>query len=301
MTDLDLNLDLDRKINNMLTLPAVKNTTTTSIIYNDGIELYKPLQINPYRFLEAYNEDVTDFVERHKQREQAMNKGGQGKDIFYLSYSHAYKIFRYTYPELEVDCVVNPLTGGFVFEEIDRRGYFIKAYVHDGERRSAVYYSAILNTLSGLGIFPDELKKKEGKELPGKYMIDAQLINKSVYRALVKAIALATGVGLKLWTGDDLNEEVEDAKLTLLSKIKALADSYKNITGNTYVEAEDLSFISTEGEIRKVAKDLQEAYKKAQEKVTSTEPGIESTPTPSKSTRKNNKNEELVVEKQGES
>jgi hypothetical protein len=216
------------------------------------------LNISPERFLDAYNLDIEDCIERHTFKESAQ-KGG--KEIMYMSYSHAYRFFRTHFPELEVELIENPNTGGFIWKEIDDRGYFLKAIVYrkqgaDQCAVSATYYYPILS-VSGQSVYPNELETvkdwntKETKEKEGKYVANIQLFNKSVQRAIVKAIALTTGIGLKLWTGDDLNEDVLDAKMTLLEGVRKRAKEYSEATNlayeitSTYIDS--MSVITAEG------------------------------------------------------
>lgn len=246
---------------------SVFNNNFSSLIGRDDVvKLYQPLVINPDKFISNYNIDIEDFVERHKAKEDAQNKGGANqvkRDILYMSYSHAIRLFRMNHPGLEVDCVRNPQTGGYLFEELDRRGYFVQSYVHDGQRRSATYYNALL-TMSGQGINPDDIKSdyKTGKAkltADGKTIsvVDSQAINKAVYRAMVKAIALVTGIGLKLWTGDDLSEDILDAKGVLISNVLRLAEQYAKVTGSKFEPAYNLNYMSGEAEIKEVGRQLQ--------------------------------------------
>lgn len=238
---------------NSLTIPTYYSVSDRSYNNLPVVDLYKPLVIDRERFMDAYNLDLSDYVDRHTQRETAM-KGG--KQIMYLSYSHAYRLFRSMFQELEVDCVRNPQTGGFVHGDIDNRTWYIMSYVHNGRERTALYYFPILNTLNGMGIFPDEMRRKDGKILEGKYIIDGQLINKCVQRAIVKAIALTTGLGLKLWTGDGLEDEIVDEKMEKIGKLHQYADAYKSKTGNVYDTAYKLTYMSTNSEIERVEAEL---------------------------------------------
>lgn len=205
---------------------------------------YRTLSIDPGRFIEAYNVDISDFIERHNFKESAQ-KGG--KEINYMSYSHAYRLFRQYFPELEVTLVANPATGGFIWKEIDDRGYFLKAYVYEKSTggqisKSAEYYYPVLS-VSGQSVYPDELetqkdyKTGEVKSKEGRYVANIQLFNKANQRAIVKAIALTTGIGLKLWTGDDLSEDILDAKQELLDRVRAAAANYTTKTGVPYTVA----------------------------------------------------------------
>ena len=199
------------------------------------------LNIDPVRFIEAYNLDIEDFIERHIFKETAQ-KGK--KIIHYMSYSHAYRLFRQHFPELEVTLVENPATGGFVWKEIDDRGYFLKAFVFRKSAnqviaKSAEYYYPVLS-VSGQSVYPDELetqkdyKTNEIKPKEGRYVANIQLFNKANQRAIVKAIALTTGIGLKLWTGDDLSEDIIDAKQALLDRVHVIASDYTSKSGIPY-------------------------------------------------------------------
>lgn len=231
---------------------------------------YSPLIIKPEDFIANYNLDIEDFVEQHKAKEDAQSKGGANqlkRPILYMSYSHAIRLLRSRHPELEVDCVRNFATGGYIFQEIDRLGYFILSYVHDGKSRSALYYNAML-TMSGQGIHPDDVKSdyKTGKPKltpTGNTIsvVDSAAANKAYYRALVKAIAMVTGIGLKLWTGDDLADEIVDAKMILINNVKKLNDLYYQLQGEDYEGVAQLDYTSSEAEIKRVGKSLQLAYK----------------------------------------
>lgn len=245
---------------------------SNNYIFSDEIKLFEPLIIPPLEFGDNYNIDISDYVERHKAKEDAQSKGGANqlkRDILYMSYSQAIRLLRSKYPTLEVSCVVNPLTGGYVFEDLDRRTYFVRAYVHDGYRRSEAFYSPILS-MSGQGIHPDDVKSdyKSGKPKLNSvgqaiYTIDGAAINKAIYRAYVKAIALVTGIGLKLWTGDDLSEEVHEAKLALITNVRKLAEQLNKLTGQTYAEVNDLDYTTPEGEVKRLGRTLQQALLEA--------------------------------------
>lgn len=228
--------------------------------------MYPVLRIDPARFLDAYNLPINDYVERHNFKESAQKTS---KQINYMSYSHAYRLFRIHFPELEVQLEENPETGGFIFKEIDDRGYFLKAFVYTAKRelfsdrsdkvaveRSASIYYPVLS-VSGLSVYPNELETSKDyktntyEEKPGKYVANIQLFNKANQRAIVKAIALTTGIGLKLWTGDDLDESIIDAKFTLLDAVAARALEYNKLSGEDYVpnvsHLDTMSIITAEG------------------------------------------------------
>jgi hypothetical protein len=267
--------------------------------------MYSVLNIAPGRFLDAYNLDIEDYVERHTFKESAQ-KGG--KEINYMSYSHAYRLFRMHFPELEVALEENPKTGGYIFKEIDDRGYFLKAFVYTAEnvpfsdrnngmhlRRTASLYYPVLS-VSGMSVYPDELETvkdwttKETKEKPGRYVANIQLFNKANQRALVKAIALTTGIGLKLWTGDDLSEDILDKKFTLLEAVMKRAEEYEKLTGYVYApkvsNLDTISLITTEG--KNITRLITE-YKAANNTVVPTTPGLVELETPEVSATKTTK------------
>lgn len=220
-----------------------------------------PLTISPERYMEAYNLDITSYVERHTFKESAQKGGSQ---IFYMSYSHAYRLFRTYFPELEVTNVPNQETGGYIHKEIDDRGYFTKPFVYarglDGVVYSSPEYYYPILTVSGQAVYPNDLVVKKdystGKSAPspGNYVADIQLFNKSIQRGLVKAIALTTGIGLKLWTGDDLDSTVMDKKFSILDHLNKLAAEYNSSNPvNTYVVSstymDTISTITAEGKL----------------------------------------------------
>lgn len=183
------------------------------------------LKISPQRFTEAYNINIQSFVE---------SKGGMD----YLPYSDAIRLFRLYFPELGFGCEVNPATQGYIFEELDGRGYFVKPYVYDQEgNKSCPLYFCVLN-FRNAAVLPTD-KEKDGKSPTA----NSQLFNKAIYRSIVKVIAIETGIGLKLWTRDSLEEEVSDDRAVLYKKVALLNDTYKTLTG---ADNEIMSSISAE-------------------------------------------------------
>jgi Protein of unknown function (DUF1071) len=214
--------------------------------------------IPPDIYLENYNLPIDDYVERHTAKETAQK--GSSKQILYMSYSHAF--LRTRHPELEVACAINPYTNSPVFKEIDDLGYFIYSFVYNKKTngRSAYYYNAVL-TMSGQGIYPGDIQldyktgqpKLDSRKRPLQ-VLNSQVINKAVRRAEVKAIALATGIGLKLWTGDDLSEEVLDAKMELISKVQSLFNDLQ--AASVECTMAELTYMSSTAEIMAEGKRL---------------------------------------------
>lgn len=223
-------------------------------------KLYPVLTCPRDKFDEMYNYDVSELVESNTFKEKSQKGGGS---ILYLSYSHAVRIFRQSFSDLGIEfaCAENPKTGGYVFEELNSTGYFIKSFIHDGYRRSEMYYYGILNSANQT-TFPDDVDKND------KPVGNAQLFNKSYYRAIVKAIALWSGLGLKLWTGEDLSSEMIDeltvTKEKMITGIKKLAIEFKLKFGQEY-DLPELSYILTVPQLKEIGLNIK---KSLQEPVT---------------------------------
>ncbi|MGL5923728.1 hypothetical protein [Chroococcidiopsis sp.] len=233
------------------------NAVSDPYLFPTGIPARHPvLSIDPKRFLEAYNLDVSQWVERNKFREGTQKTGDK---ILYLSHAHALRLMRQHFPELETGFVVNPVTGGYFFEEIGGGGFFCKPYVHDGFSCSAIYHFGVLSQ-SGASVFP------HSKDKSGNPSADEQLFNRSFYRAQTKAIALTTGIGLKLWTGDDLSEDIIDDKLSRISAVEELAIQHNRLATEPYL-IPALNYMSSAELINSIGKDLQARLKELKQDV----------------------------------
>jgi hypothetical protein len=188
------------------------------------------LQVSADKFLEMYNLDIEPFVERHSFKEKAQSKGGASSNVIrYMSYSHAIRLLKSNFPGWKVEWIPNELAGGALYKEIDDRAYFIKVYVHNGHERSEILYYPLL-TISGTAI--PVIEKYEKDKPVYSSQINSQNINKAIMRAISKIIAITTGIGLKLWTGDDLADEIIDAitakKQKFVEGISKLLAAYRD-------------------------------------------------------------------------
>lgn len=227
------------------------------------VRLYKPLNISTEDFIRNYNLDISEYVERHTARERNQSKNGTPVEILYLSYTHAIRLMRLYHPGIEADWVPNPETGGPLWKDLDGLTYFVKVFLHDGERRSSVLYYPALS-MSGQGVHPNDLKLDKSGNVkvtasgdPVK-VVDSQFVNKLVARAIAKAIAMVLGFGLKLWTGDDLSE-IMDEKMSMLIKIIEMADEFEKKTGKVFDGFMEVSYTSSTAEIKKVGTRLKQA------------------------------------------
>lgn len=230
------------------------------------------LVVPPALFQDMYNLDISNAVERHSFKESSQKGAGI---INYLSWSHAVKLFRIHFPGWEVDCEMDT-DGSYVFYEKHGAGMFMKPYVFyrnsEGQiiRTRSIYFAIL--TSSGATAFPFTA---DGK--PNLQVLNAQAINRNYYRALTKAIAFVTGIGLKLWSGEDLTEEIQDARLKLLNVHAQWLTLYKKTFGEDYnsTNVGDLSIESLKVEIKTLKMMIEtkrdEEAKNSSKQLTSTE------------------------------
>lgn len=194
----------------------------------------KPLKIDPNRFMEAYNIPIADNI-------------SQKNGLDYLNYSTAVLLFRQYFPELDFACETNS-SGSIIFKEDDDRGYFIKPYIfnEDGQQSAPLYFCVLNN--SNRPVLPSSTDKYGNPELT------SQLINKAYWRAVTKAIAITTGIGLKLWTRQDLDEDEIGPKMELIQLVKKLHNDLIN-QGGTY-ELPELTMQTDIDTIKNVGKVL---------------------------------------------
>lgn len=197
--------------------------------------------VSPAKFMEMYNLDISNYIDF---------KSTKSGNISYMSFAHALRLFRVHFPNLYVDVEENPNWGNLpIFPIPDDRGYFVKAYVHDTVRKSEYVYFSVRNNYMG-SIFPYD-KDKSGEKPVG----DAVNFDKAIVRAKTKALAQICGIGLKLWTGDDLDQDVVDEKIALIRAVEKLATKYKTITGDEY-DVPLMDYTTDTGMIKFIGKKL---------------------------------------------
>ena len=91
-----------------------------------------------------------------------------------------------------------------------------------------------------------DLKMKATKGNP-----DGVLLNKNLFRAATKAIALTTGIGLRLWTREDLDNT---AKVELIARIRAAGDQYREKSGQDHPAIKEATLGCTESELKAIGK-----------------------------------------------
>ena len=90
------------------------------------------------------------------------------------------------------------------------------------ETRNSMFSHFVIVNLTFLGKTFEEVYPVLGKKYDAPKVVDAHLVNKALQRAKAKVASRATGLGLKLYEGLDL--QFDDAKKTTHKKAKIVVD-----------------------------------------------------------------------------
>lgn len=171
----------------------------------------------------GYDYDVSPFVERNvfKEKNQQANK-----EIKYLSWAHAYRIFKQLHPNLNVAFIHDGNLNPALKQELSVKdglviyGYYCLGYIYDpdGNTTPLTYYP-FMNTSNGPLLSTDLDRNGNPTAHPVRF-------NLNIMRALTKVIAIHTGIGLKLWTDEDLDPAIAERKIQLIDKIKEKYHEY---------------------------------------------------------------------------
>lgn len=161
--------------------PSLLNLMDTSANQQALVDRYNgvfsPLEISAEEFNKAYELPIGDFVEKNY------------KGLSYLSWPFAFRYLKAHFPMLYV-AFEEAKVGWPVFGEPGC--YILRPYLTDGIRRTVALVFPIMDN-----------KHNAVKELDGRQISD------NIQRASVKAIATFTGLGLKLYAGEDIPKEEE--------------------------------------------------------------------------------------------
>lgn len=147
--------------------------------------IFSPLEISPAAFTTAYELAIGEHVEKNY------------KGLSYLSWPFAFRYLKEQFPTLFV--AFEEITVGWpVFGQTGC--WLLRPYLTDGCRRTPALVFPIMDN-----------RHNAVKEL------DARQVSDNIQRASVKCIATFTGLGLKLYSGEDIptSDEKEPAKLPL--------------------------------------------------------------------------------------
>ena len=147
--------------------------------------IFSPLEILPEAFTKAYELPIGEHVEKNY------------KGLSYLSWPFAFRYLKEQFPTLFV-AFEESTVGWPVFGQTGC--WLLRPYLTDGCRRTPALVFPIMDN-----------KHNAVKEL------DARQVSDNIQRASVKCIATFTGLGLKLYSGEDIptNDEKEPSKLPL--------------------------------------------------------------------------------------
>jgi hypothetical protein len=181
-----------------------------------SLGMFTPLEISPEAFTTAYELPIGEHVEKNY------------KGLSYLSWPFAFRYLKEQFPALFVAFEESTI-GWPVF---GKEGcWLLRPYLTDGARRTPALVFPIMDN-----------KHNAVKEL------DARQVSDNIQRASVKCIATFTGLGLKLYSGEDIpkaDDEKPAAKLPLQQEApkpapaaKPTAPSLQEATGGTSNEAD---------------------------------------------------------------
>ena len=157
----------------MIALSAFQMDTPASLALADRMNgLFSPLTITAEQFLKAYDLPIGEHVEKNY------------KGLSYLSWPFAFRYLKQEFPGLYVAFEESTL-GWPVFGQ--NGCWLLRPYLTDGcSRTPALVFPLMDNKHNAL------------KEL------DARAVSDNIQRASVKCIATFTGLGLKLYSGEDI-------------------------------------------------------------------------------------------------
>ena len=155
--------------------------------------IFSPLEILPEAFTKAYELPIGEHVEKNY------------KGLSYLSWPFAFRYLKEQFPTLFV-AFEESTVGWPVFGQTGC--WLLRPYLTDGCRRTPALVFPIMDN-----------KHNAVKEL------DARQVSDNIQRASVKCIATFTGLGLKLYSGEDIptSDEKEPSKLPLQQDVTKLA------------------------------------------------------------------------------
>ena len=169
--------------------------------------LFNPLEISAEAFQAAYD---TPDIGPHIEKDY--------KGLSYLSWPFAYRYLKQHFPTFFV-AFEEKTVGEVAFGTSG--AYYLRPYLTDGSRRTVALVFPIMDR-----------RHSAIKELDGRAISD------NCQRAAVKCIATFTGLGLRLYAGEDIPKEEEQRESSKPAPAaKKAAPSSKAATGGTSKEA----------------------------------------------------------------
>jgi len=176
------------------------NEASSTMMAERNLGIFQPLDIPAAAFAQAYDLPIGEHVEKNY------------KGLSYLSWPFAFRYLKEQFPALFV-AFEEASAGWPVF---GKEGcWLLRPYLTDGIRRTPALVFPIMDN-----------KHNAVKEL------DARQVSDNIQRASVKAIATFTGLGLKLYSGEDIpksDDEKAAPKLPLQQEAPKSAPAAKTV------------------------------------------------------------------------
>ena len=176
------------------------------------------------KFMQLYSLDLNDKVE---------NKNG----LTYLSWPYAVAELRKNFPGATFKVVKNPQTNLPYFVDPDM-GIIVYTEININGQTFEQWLPVLDNANKAMKTFPytyrvwDRAKSQYvERNVEAATMFD---INKTIWRCLVKGISVATAIGLRLFTGEDVPESLEDNTTSDTTQPQAKATRKRKATGDRY-------------------------------------------------------------------
>ena len=170
-------------------------TSPASLALSDRMNgMFSPLEITPEQFKTAYELPIGEHVEKNY------------KGLSYLSWPFAFRYLKEQFPTLFVAFEESTM-GWPVFGQTGC--WILRAYLTDGCRRTPALVFPLMDN-----------KHNAVKEL------DARQVSDNIQRASVKCIATFTGLGLKLYSGEDI-PTADDGNVQTAPKLPLQQESKK--------------------------------------------------------------------------
>jgi len=148
------------------------NEASSTMMAERNLGIFQPLEIKPDEFTKAYELAIGEHVEKNY------------KGLSYLSWPFAFRYLKECFPSFYV-AFEEKTTGWPVFGQ--EGCWLLRPYLTDGIKRTPALVFPIMDN-----------KHNAVKEL------DARQVSDNIQRASVKCIATFTGLGLKLYSGEDI-------------------------------------------------------------------------------------------------
>lgn len=177
------------------------------------------------KYMEMFNLDVSDYLD--------FKGGSGGKKFAYLSWAWAWVLLRKNFPTLVPTYIPAPSGECYWIDTYTLEAYIKPILVDSESGAQSIPFDFPIMDFRNQAI--KALEKKEtvhedgtvSTELVlatvgGKPALDRMSIEKNVQRALVKAIAKTTGIGIRLWNDEDINGEQRSQYLQKLDPLLGL-------------------------------------------------------------------------------